>query len=83
MKGERNAVIIEIIPIRGNKKVLTAPISTPALTITIENSPLGAPRVNAERRDLPRFCLNKIFPIMFPPNFIPVATAINAIAIQM
>ena len=45
-----NAVIIAINPIKGNKNALTTPASTPTLIITIENSPLGAARVNAERK---------------------------------
>ena len=49
------AVIIEIIPIKGNKKELTAPISTPVFIITIENSPRGDAKAKAERKDLPRF----------------------------
>jgi len=50
--GEMNAVIIVIIPINGKRKALTAPKSTPTLTITIENSPLGAAKVNADLSEL-------------------------------
>ena len=78
-----NAVIIDIIPTRGNKNADTAPISTPTFTITIENSPRGAANVNAERSAFPRFCRKIKLPNMFPPNFIPVATAIRAIAIKI
>ena len=76
-------VMIEIIPINGKRKALTAPISTPAFTITMENSHLGAARAKAARRDFFLFCLNRIFPIIFPPNFIPIATAIRANAMKM
>ena len=72
-----NAVIIEIKPIRGNTKLLTAPMSTPVLTITIENSPLGAASVKADRSDFLLFCLKMKFPSKFPPNFIKVATKIR------
>ena len=81
--GEINAVIIEIIPTNGNKNALTAPISTPTFTITIENSPRGAANVNAERSAFPRYCLKIKLPNILPPNFIPVATAIKAIAMKI
>ena len=76
-------MIIEIIPTNGNKNALTAPISTPTFTITIENSPRGAANVNAERSAFPRFCLKIKLPNILPPNFIPVATAIKAIAMKI
>ena len=78
-----NAVIIEIIPTKGNKNELTAPISTPAFIITIENSPRGAARVNAERSALERFCPNITLPIKLEPNFIPIETAIRASAMKI
>ena len=83
MNGDINAVMMDIKPINGNKKVLTMPKSTPTLTITIENSPRGADNANAERSDLFLGCLNSIFPKILPPNFIPVATAIKANAMKM
>ena len=81
-KGVINAVIMAIIPINGNKNALTTPASTPTLTITIENSPLGAASVKAERSDFGFGCLSIIFPSKFPPSFIPSATAISAIAMK-
>ena len=78
-----NAVIIAIRPINGNKNALTTPASTPTLIITMENSPRGAASVNATLNDLLRGCLEIKLPSMFPPNFIPNATAINAIAMKM
>ena len=45
------AVIIVINPINGKRNALTTPISTPTLTITIENSPRGADNAKAERKD--------------------------------
>ena len=78
-----NAVMIDIKPINGNKKALTMPISTPTFTITIENSPRGADNANADRSDLFLGCLNNIFPKRLVPNFIAVATAINANAMKM
>jgi len=52
-----NAVIIVINPINGKRNALTTPISTPTLTITIENSPRGADNAKAERNDFPFSCL--------------------------
>ncbi len=76
-------VIIVITPIIGKRNALTAPASTPAFTITIENSPLGAARANAERSYFLLGCLNIIFPSIFPPNLIPNVTAIRAIATKI
>lgn len=81
--GEIKVVIIVMTPINGNRKLLTAPTSTPTFTITIENSPLGAESAKAERSDFLAGCLNMKFPSIFPPNFIPMETAIRAIAIRM
>ena len=77
------AVIIVISPINGKRNALTTPISTPTLTITIENSPRGADNAKAERNDLPFSNLNIVFPRRFAPNFIAMVTAINAIAMKM
>jgi len=77
------AVIIVINPINGKRNALTTPISTPTLTITIENSPRGADNAKAERNDFPFSCLNAMFPRRFPANFIATVTAINAIAMKM
>ena len=77
------AVIIVISPINGKRNALTTPISTPTLTITIENSPRGADNAKAERNDLPFSNLNIVFPRRFPANFIAMVTAINAIAMKM
>ena len=78
-----NAVMIVINPINGKRNALTTPMSTPTFTITIENSPRGADNVKAERNDLPFSNLNTVFPRRFPPNFIAVVTAINAIAMKI
>ena len=48
-KGDINAVIIVINPINGKRNALTTPMSTPTLTITIENSPRGADSAKATR----------------------------------
>ena len=72
------AVIIVITPINGNKNALTTPASTPTLIITIENSPRGAAKVNADLRDFPRSCLKIKLPSKFHPNLINSATAIRA-----
>ena len=77
------AVIIVINPINGKRNALTTPISTPTLTITIENSPRGADNAKAERNDFPLSCRNAMFPRRFPANFIAIVTAINAIAMKM
>ena len=82
-KGDMNAVIIVINPISGKRNALTTPISTPTFTIIIENSPRGADNAKAERNDLPFSNLNAVFPRRFPPNFIAMVTAINAIAMKM
>jgi len=78
-----NAVIIVISPINGKRNALTTPISTPTFTITIENSPRGADNAKAERNDLLFPILNAVVPRRFPPNFIAIVTAINAIAMKM
>ena len=77
------AVIIVISPINGKRNALTTPISTPTLTITIENSPRGADNVKAERNDLPFPILTAVVPRRFPPNFIAMVTAISAIAMKI
>ena len=77
------AVIIVINPINGKRNALTTPISTPTLTITIENSPRGADNAKAERNDFPFSCQNAMFPRRVPGNFIATVTAINAIAMKM
>ena len=81
--GVINDVIIEITPTSGKRKALTAPTSTPVFTITIENSPLGAASAKAERSDFLAGCLNNRLPSRLPPNFIPMVTAISAIAIKI
>ena len=78
-----NVVIIAIIPINGNKKALTTPASTPTLIIIIENSPRGAANVNADLNDLVLDCLKMKLPSRFPPNYMPIATAISAIAMKI
>ena len=80
--GVMKAVIIEIIPIIGNKNALTAPISTPTFIITIENSPLGE-RASEERSVLWNPCLNKNPPNKVPPNFTNIYTAMKTKAISM
>ena len=82
-KGDMNAVIIVINPISGKRNALTTPMSTPTFTIIIENSPRGADSVKAERNDLLFSSLNAVLPRRFPPNFIAMVTAINAIAMKM
>jgi len=82
-KGEINAVIIVISPINGKRNALTTPISTPTLTITIENSPRGADNAKAERNDFTFSSLNIVFPRRIPANYIAIVTAINAIAMKM
>ena len=81
--GVINDVITEITPTRGKRKGLTAPRSTPVFIITIENSPLGAASSEAERSDFHGGCLNNRLPSRLPPNFTPMATAINPIAIKI
>ncbi len=78
-----NAVIIVMIPIKGKRNALTAPRSTPTFTMTIENSPLGEANANADLNDFLGFCLKIMFPSIFPPNFMPVATTISASAMKM
>lgn len=81
MNGVTNAVIIDTIPMRGNKNVLTAPISMPTLTIKIENSPRGE-SASEDRTIFFLPCLNKRPPNTVPPDFIMIDTAIRTAAIK-
>ena len=74
------AVVIHIIPTNGNKNELITPKSTPTLTMTIENSPLGAANTNAERNASGVFFLNIKLPVKLLTNFIAIVTEINIIA---